>query len=275
MTAKEFLRAALSPRILVMLVVLGLAAALCVRLGIWQFDRAAVRGAQEFETAHAERLVADPVPLHEALAPGQEFRNDLVGAHVTATGTYEDGARAIVIARRVAGEPAATIVEGLRLTEGPDGGALIPVARGWVPATDPETLAGVLDDPALAPPAGEVTVAGHLAGSEPAEAAAELPEGIVRSLSPAQLTGQWGGPGYSAYVVAEEPDDAGGVLGVMDRPGLAEDTGLNLRNLLYAAEWVIFAGFALALWIRMVRDQVLAEREEELLLGAFDPQAAR
>ncbi|MCC7128649.1 MAG: SURF1 family protein, partial [Microbacteriaceae bacterium] len=35
---------------------------------------------------------------------------------------------------------------------------------------------------------------------------------------------------------------------------------LNLLNLFYAAEWVIFAGFAVFLWWRLVKDAWLREQ---------------
>ena len=36
-------------------------------------------------------------------------------------------------------------------------------------------------------------------------------------------------------------------------------------NIFYAIEWVVFAGFALYLWWRFLRDDVNREREEEAL----------
>ena len=37
---------------------------------------------------------------------------------------------------------------------------------------------------------------------------------------------------------------------------------MNIQNLAYAVEWVIFGGFALFLWWRMLRDEVTYRREE-------------
>jgi hypothetical protein len=36
---------------------------------------------------------------------------------------------------------------------------------------------------------------------------------------------------------------------------------LNWLNVFYAVEWVVFAGFAIFLWYRLVRDAVERERE--------------
>ena len=37
---------------------------------------------------------------------------------------------------------------------------------------------------------------------------------------------------------------------------------LNWLNVFYAVEWVVFAGFAVFLWYRLVRDAVERERDE-------------
>ena len=38
---------------------------------------------------------------------------------------------------------------------------------------------------------------------------------------------------------------------------------LNLLNIFYAVEWVIFAGFAIFLWYRLVKDAWEEENAEE------------
>ncbi|KZX22122.1 hypothetical protein [Rathayibacter tanaceti] len=42
------------------------------------------------------------------------------------------------------------------------------------------------------------------------------------------------------------------------------DVSLNWLNVFYAIEWVVFAGFALYLWFRLVRDAWEREAEEAL-----------
>ena len=46
------------------------------------------------------------------------------------------------------------------------------------------------------------------------------------------------------------------------RPPPSQEVSLNLLNIFYAIEWVIFAGFAIYLWYRLVRDVVEKEAEE-------------
>ena len=39
-------------------------------------------------------------------------------------------------------------------------------------------------------------------------------------------------------------------------------TGLNVQNLAYAAQWWIFGGFAIFLWLRMVRDEATGDQAD-------------
>jgi hypothetical protein len=45
-------------------------------------------------------------------------------------------------------------------------------------------------------------------------------------------------------------------------PAPSREIEFNLLNLFYALEWAIFAGFAIYLWYRLVRDVVEREHEE-------------
>ena len=47
----------------------------------------------------------------------------------------------------------------------------------------------------------------------------------------------------------------------IDSPAPTRDVSLNWLNLFYAAEWVIFSGFAVYLWYRLVKDVWEHERE--------------
>ncbi len=59
------------------------------------------------------------------------------------------------------------------------------------------------------------------------------------------------------------------------RPRRARSS-FNLLNVFYALEWAIFAGFAIYLWYRLVRDVVEREQEErDRRIGACPPRSAR
>ena len=50
-------------------------------------------------------------------------------------------------------------------------------------------------------------------------------------------------------------------LEAVHSPPPEDELSVNWLNIFYAAEWIVFAGFAVFLWYRLVRDAV--EREEE------------
>ena len=66
-------------------------------------------------------------------------------------------------------------------------------------------------------------------------------------------------PVYGGYLVLDEPADG---LEPIISPEPSREVSLNLLNVFYAIEWVIFAGFALYLWYRLVQDAVEKERDE-------------
>jgi surfeit locus 1 family protein len=79
--------------------------------------------------------------------------------------------------------------------------------------------------------------------------------------APEEFTGRPDPPQdvYQGYVVVDEPV-AG--LEAIDSPARVSDVSLNWLNVFYAIEWVVFAGFALYLWFRLVRDAWEREAEE-------------
>lgn len=276
-TGRDWLRAALSPRMLGILAVLLLAAGVCIRLGAWQLDRAALRGAERAETELAERLAAPARPLQDVLRAQTSFAAGDLGAKVRVVGVFEDQ-QVLVPDRSVDGADATLVVTALRITAGPDEGAMIPVLRGWV---RPDAVEATATGPvpadaaaaaALAVPEGETDVVGALADSE-AAVTGDHPDGFVGAISTGQLANLWGGPSFSGYLVLEAGHPAATGLRPAPPPGLGPDAGLNVQNLAYAVEWWIFGGFALLLWWRMLRDEVHRRREDAELerLAADEP----
>ncbi|ROR73618.1 SURF1 family protein [Bogoriella caseilytica] len=284
-TRRDYLRAALTGRMIALLVFFLFAAVVCVMLASWQLDRAGARGAAEAESAHADLLAAEIVPLEDVLSPQTSFREEHLAVPVEVTGEF--GGQVYAPGARIDGEDAVLVIAELRVTGGQHAGAMIPVLRGWVPpedlghADDPGLLAAELDEaagaPPLAPPEGETTVTGWLKDSELGRTSPG--PGLVSSVSTAELASLWGGPTWTGYVVEfasmAEPEARIGTsspagLAHASPPAPAQESGLNIRNLAYAIEWVIFGGFALALWVRMVRDSV-RNRREDAALAAQEP----
>lgn len=265
------LTTALRPRSLLLLVLaLGVATAF-VLLSQWQL-----------ESGRQARTVADPAkdvarPLVDAARAGEPVTTAQADQLVTATGTYREASTVLVPGRLRGGTEGWWAVTALTLPgtaqEWDDAGGdlTVAVARGWT------------EDPAAVPdePAGAVDVVGRYLPPEAPVPGGDLPDGQVGSVSPAQLTNRWDVPVYPGFVAAAaespagqapRPDDAGRPDAVLLSPELSPleidqqptDESVDLLNLFYAVEWVVFAGFALYVWWRFVRDAHLrAQRPEE------------
>ena len=254
----RWMRAAVTPRMLGMLAVLLVAAAVCARLGVWQLDRAQVRGAAAEQRLQAALTTAAPVPLDQVLAPQTAFTGATVGRKVQVSGTYDAAQQLLVTGRVVDGRHGSLVLTPLRVGTG-QGQAVLAVVRGFVPdgATAP------------VPPSGPVSVVGYLqAGEAPG---AGVVDGRTEAISPAELVGLWGGPTWTGYLVLASSDPVQGPEAVLLPPPTRRGTGLNVQNLSYAAQWWIFGGFALLLWWRMVRDEARGNPFDDERGGSVGP----
>jgi len=268
---RSFWQVATTPRMLTLLVLLTAAAIACGLLGSWQLDRAELRGAQAAQEAREAILGAPPQAIGELLGPQETFPGELVGRRATAVGVFT-GEQLLVEGRAQRGEVGFLVLAELRVlddgagsTVGEPGDApVLAVVRGWVPGADTSPSAGTAPTADAAPPAlpavpeGEVTVTGYLQSAEAAGTGlgadgAPLPEGQTDAISAAQLAGRWGTPIYTGYLVQSEPVPSAPIV-QLDPPALP-GSGFAWRNLMYAIQWWIFGGFALAIWIRSVRDE--------------------
>jgi surfeit locus 1 family protein len=264
------LRTALRPR---WLALLGLVVMVCVGfgwLGAWQLGVARDRGGERARRVVAARPV---VPIGQVLRPQQPFGVAADTRSVTASGRYDAGRQVLVSGRVQAGRVGWWVVAALRTSDG----GWLPVVRGWVPAADDERAR------AAGAPSGLVRVAGVLQPDEsPAEPDAPggppggpAPAAALTALDSAELVNRWGGPIYNGYLVlsaesvaaapeVEPAATAGTVAGQPDRVPLPQPqaAGLAWRNAAYAVQWWVFAGFAVVLWWKMVR-QDLVERQSE------------
>lgn len=253
---------------IVTLLVILAAAAVCVRLGAWQLDRAVARAEQGRAAELAAREEAPPVPISDITEPQTPFTQEMVGRRVQVAGTYIGPEFFVPGQFRVDPDDPKNkdlwahgywVLSGLRT----DDGAVLPVVRGWVADADPAYLNAE----------GEgAEVIGYLDGSQ---AVGEPVDGdTIGAVSSAQLVNEWSTPIYSGYIVLADstppvPDPAG--LPPLEDVGVPtlSGGGLNLQNLAYAGEWFIFGGFALLIWWRMVRDQA-----RDLATAEADPAPA-
>ena len=235
-----------------------------VLLSQWQFGRstqAEIPVNPATETAQS---------LTSTLQPGEFFHGSVADQMVTAAGTYDADKQVLIPGRLHNGESGYWVVTAFAVNGAPvlsGAGASpetwIPVARGWV--ADPADAAG--------PPSGTVELTGRLLPSE-----APVPEtapgpGRATAVSVAELINYWDVSSYPGFIAATAEVSAG-----VDRSAGATEGALkplnigpqppaqqvNWLNLFYSLEWVVFAGFALFIWWRLVKDDYRRDLEDRL-----------
>lgn len=266
------LKIALSLRSLAFLTVSLIVAALFVVLSMWQLS-----------SSDQASTVADPdkdrvKPLTEVISPGEVATATAADHTVEITGSYDPDATVVIPGRLHNGDEGYWVVSQLVLQgseerwDAADGPVSMAVARGWTESVDQVPAA----------PSDPVTVAGRFLPPEAPLRDQDYPAGQLPSLSPAQLTNLWGAPLYSGYVAASAEVPAGQDLPLADDGTLAPDatvmspelsdldidqqptdTSLNMLNLFYALEWIVFAGFVVFLWWRYVRDEYLRRQDPQ------------
>lgn len=266
------LKTALRPVWIAGLILALAVSAVFVLLGKWQMDNAASAPPPLTQTE-------TPVPLTSHFRPGEAMLGTQADQVVTMTGRFVPGTDVFVYPRLQDGQDGQDGRDGYWAVtafavDGAPDGEVIPVVRGWT------------DDPAVSDPAsqGRLHVTGRLLPTEgPQPEGAELTEHgpVLANLSSAELINLWDMPSYAGFVVAFEvlagagdadgvgqqvgARAAGGELEPVDVGPQPQQTTYNWMNIFYAIEWVVFAGFALYLWWRFLRDDVNREREEEEL----------
>ncbi len=224
-------------------------------LGQWQLERAIESG--KVVDAPSETVV----PLATVAKPGGPITDKATGQLVSVTGSFVPGDYQLLEGRLNYGKAGWWVVGHLTI-EG-DGGkpVALAVARGW--AADETTAKAAVARLAEEPASSQTFVARLLPTEAPEVPADKSRPTVMRTMSVAALYNLWTGVDgvdvYSAYVV-ERGAPAG--LTQIDSPPPIEESTLNWLNLFYAAEWIIFAGFAIFLWYRLVKDA--KQREDEL-----------
>jgi hypothetical protein len=135
-----------------------------------------------------------------------------------------------------------------------DEGVSIAVALGW--AEDEDAAAAALREfeSSIPDSTGPVPLAGRLLPSESPQQS-DFEAGKRTALAVAELINLWADAPeavYSGYVISSDPPPG---LEPIPAPAPDREVSLNLLNVFYAAEWVVFAGFAVFLWWRLVRDE--------------------
>ena len=238
------LRIALRPRwILALLVTLGIAAGF-VLLSQWQLGRSVEQAtvvSRETETV---------VDLDRVAAPQSPVTSASAGQLVSAELAFAIGDYSVLSGRTNDGRAGYWLVGHAITAEG----ASLAVALGWAPSAEAAREAAPRVEVAAA-------VEGRYEATEPA-ADDEFELGERSSMSVATLINEWSTAPetvYGGYLILGEAPRG---LETIDAPAPSEEVVLNWLNVFYAVEWVVFAGFAVFLWWRFVRDAWEREHEE-------------
>ncbi|MEO7349665.1 MAG: SURF1 family cytochrome oxidase biogenesis protein [Terrimesophilobacter sp.] len=232
------LRIALRPRwIGALLLALAVAAAFAL-LSQWQLSRSISEGTV------VDRPTEMVVALQDVVQPQTDLPAPAEGQRVTVSGLYNPADTVILSDRINHGESGFWVVGHLTTAEG----AGVAVALGWTASESQATKA--MSDVA----ADSVTVTGRLVGDEGPQTS-DFQSGELHALSMGAMVNLWSTVDefgvYNGYVVSASPLQG---LEAISAPPPDTSVELNWLNLFYAAEWVIFAGFAVFLWWRLVRD---------------------
>ncbi len=266
----------LRPRWIALLLLCLVVAGVFAWLGQWQLGRA-------IDVAPPPAGATEQVrPLEDVVAPGEYLPGPLVGQRVEVTGRWVAEDFLVVASRVNDGVEGFWVTGQLRLHD--DRQTLIAtppvslaVAIAWAPTrADAEAAASAMSTA----PAEAFVLTGRLVSDEgpvPPPRGADAFE--MTRMSPAALLSQWhdtdGLSVYRPYLVAEERAGFDGVDGIIaiSAPPPEEGSGVNWLNIFYAAEWLVFAGFAFYLWYRLARDaweREVEELEDQSSSGAED-----
>jgi len=252
---------ALRPKWIAALILAPAVAAAFAALGQWQLERSIDTGLE------IERATETVVPLATVTVPQGPTGLAADGQLVSVEGSFVDGDWLVVSDRLNGGEPGHWIVGHF---VSPENVGLV-VAVGWVESVGTaERIAEALNS-AMVPDIVTAPITGRYFASEGPQDS-DYQNGELTTVAPSAFINLWAeaDPGgvYGGYLVAADvpvahTSDAASELAVIDSVPPPTDVEVNWLNIFYAIEWAVFAGFAVFLWWRLVRD----EYEKEARLG--------
>ena len=256
----------------VLLITLAVAAGFAY-LGKWQLTRAVEArqvGPQITETTH---------PLEKMLAPGKAIANDRVGQLVTVDVRTVPADYLLIQDRdNNSGTRGWWVVAHAVVSDGADAGAHLAVARGFTASRS----AAIREERKLeASGPEELALSGRIQPTDPPEQPEDSLAGnppMMKDMAVAILINHWSRLGddpqiFEAYLVARNHVPAG--LTRIYAPPPLQQKSIDWLNAFYAAEWAVFAGFAVYLWYRLTKDAWEREVEDlEAARGEADAQAS-
>ncbi|GAA4160024.1 SURF1 family protein [Gryllotalpicola daejeonensis] len=231
-------------------------------LGKWQLTRAVEArqvGPQITETTHE---------LQDVLSPGKAIASDRVGQLVTVSATTVPADYTLIQDRdNNSGRRGWWVVAHTIVSSGPDAGAHLAVARGF---TASRAIAISTEQRLEAEAPEQLDLSGRIQPTDPPEQPEDSLAGnppAMKDLAVAILINHWSQLGdspriFEAYLVAGNHVPAG--LAPIYAPPPIQQKSIDWLNAFYAAEWAVFAGFAVYLWYRLTKDAWEREIEDEL-----------
>ena len=229
--------------LIIFVAVLGVA---FVSLGNWQLDRLAQRKERNATTIANEQK---PIQPYE-----QVFTHPITDAEqwqrVEARGTFDADHQYVVRYRSHGGTEGYEVVTPLRTASG-----VVLVDRGFIPLERGTPIPSV----APAPPAGEVTVMGHVRRNERGRRTAATPAGnqirLINSDAIAATLPYEIESGYIGLLIIQ-PEQQGGFQPIQ-LPDLSEGP-----HFWYAVQWFMFTAIGVAGIVVFIRGDLRARREE-------------
>jgi surfeit locus 1 family protein len=220
-------------------------------LGQWQLGRAV-------QTATVVTYPTETVtPLASVATPQKEVTDRAAGQMVSVTGSRVAGDTYVVSDRVNFGVTGYWVIGHVVAQNG----ASVAVALGWAPTRAKADAAANI----LKSGAPTATFVGRYQPTEPPDQQ-DFEHGARSVVSIPALINEWETvptAAYGGYIVLR---DASAGLAKIQAPKPQNGVTLDWLNVFYAIEWVVFAGFAVYLWYRLVKDAW--ERELEISADA-------
>lgn len=223
-----------------------------VNLGEWQLRRLHQRQQRNGFTVSNEQ---NPVVAFDQVFT-HPIGDDDQWQRVQARGTFDAGHQFVLRYRSNGDADGYEVVTPLRTSSGN-----VLVDRGFVKLDQGQAI----PDVAPAPPAGEVTVVGHVRRNEKGRRSATTPvNGQMRLISSDAIAPDLPYPVVNGYVglLTVDPPQTGGFVPIV-LPEISDGP-----HFWYAVQWFMFAGIGLAGVVVFIRGDLRARREEREPSGA-------
>ena len=239
----------------------ALALALVVAAGFaglsqWQLARAVATGTV------IERDTETAVPLEDVAKPQSPVTDRANAQLVTATGRWNTADYSIVSDRLNRGTGGYWVVGHFSAGRGSGTTtAGLAVAVGW--SADRAGAASAIETLAREAIQAVVSIEGRYIPAEGPQDS-DFEHGALSTMTPGAFLNTWTAPDSSGIYGGYLTLSAGAQgLTQIDSPKPSSAVEVNLLNIFYAVEWVVFAGFAIFLWYRLVRDTWEREQDED------------